>query len=318
MGDIINAGADLLGFGPASKQADAAKSAADAGLTASREATALQKAMYDQTRQDQSPWRNAGSNALAQLSWGMGLPQQQANGLAQQVQPATGTAGSWQTTPGSPGSWFGGEGGSMQGGTPSQQTWVPGTAGTQVEQALSPTQGQFQGQGQQGSLNRNFGAADFQADPGYAFRLSEGLKGLERSAAARGGLLSGAALKGITRYNQDMGSQEYQNAYNRFNSDQSTQYNRLAAMAGLGQTANGVNAAAGQNYANQAGSNMMGAGNAMAAGQVGSANAINNGISQGLSSYQNNQMMNWLKGTPATANMYGSATDIPMQPGGGY
>ena len=49
-----------------------------------------------------------------------------------------------------------------------------------------------------------FGMDQFQADPGYAFRLSEGMKGLERSAAARGGLLSGAALKGIQRYGQDM------------------------------------------------------------------------------------------------------------------
>jgi hypothetical protein len=68
-----------------------------------------------------------------------------------------------------------------------------------------------------------FGAAtpfDFQydqnTDPGYGFRFAEGMKGLERSAAARGGLLSGATLKGVQRYGQDMGSQEYQNAFNRY------------------------------------------------------------------------------------------------------
>jgi hypothetical protein len=44
-----------------------------------------------------------------------------------------------------------------------------------------------------------FGMAQFQADPGYGFRMSEGMKALERSAAARGGLLSGATLKGIQR-----------------------------------------------------------------------------------------------------------------------
>ena len=185
--------------------------------------------MYDQTRADQTPWRDAGTNALAQL-----------------------------------------------------------TSGTS----------------QGGSLMRPFTMSDYQADPGYSFRLSEGMKGLERSAAARGGLLSGAALKGITRYNQDMGSQEYQNAYNRFNQDQSTQYNRLASMAGLGQTANSVNAAAGQNYATGAGNNMTGAGNATAAGQVGSANAWNNGISQGLSSYANNNMMNKL--FPQNGSPWGS------------
>jgi hypothetical protein len=60
-----------------------------------------------------------------------------------------------------------------------------------------------------------FGMDQFQQDPGYAFRLSEGQKALDRSAAARGGLISGGALKAATRYGQDMGSQEYQNAFYR-------------------------------------------------------------------------------------------------------
>ena len=34
-----------------------------------------------------------------------------------------------------------------------------------------------------------FGMDKFQADPSYAFRMSEGMKALERSAAARGGLM---------------------------------------------------------------------------------------------------------------------------------
>jgi len=57
-----------------------------------------------------------------------------------------------------------------------------------------------------------FGMDKFQADPGYAFRMSEGMKALERSAAARGGLLSGANLKNTQRFGQDLASQEYQNA----------------------------------------------------------------------------------------------------------
>ena len=59
---------------------------------------------------------------------------------------------------------------------------------------------------------QKFGMEQFQQDPGYAFRLAEGQKALERSAAARGGLMSGAALKAATRYGQEMGSQEFQNA----------------------------------------------------------------------------------------------------------
>ena len=52
-------------------------------------------------------------------------------------------------------------------------------------------------------------------DPGYKFRLSEGMKALDRQAAARGGLISGNALKATQRYGQDLASQEFGNAYNR-------------------------------------------------------------------------------------------------------
>ena len=61
-----------------------------------------------------------------------------------------------------------------------------------------------------------FGMEQFNADPGYQFRMSEGLKALERSAAARGILSSGQTLKDITRFGQDTASQEYQNAFSRY------------------------------------------------------------------------------------------------------
>jgi hypothetical protein len=82
-----------------------------------------------------------------------------------------------------------------------------------------------------------------QMDPGYGFRLSEGMKALDRQAAARGGLISGAALKGAQRYGQDLASQEFGNAYNR-----------LARLAELGPSSAGVMNSLGQNYATGAGS----------------------------------------------------------------
>lgn len=88
-----------------------------------------------------------------------------------------------------------------------------------------------------GSLSKQFGAGDFNADPGYQWRLAQGQKGIDRSMAARGGLLSGAAVKASADYNQGAASQEYGNAYNRFNQDQNSQYNRLAGMIGTGQHA---------------------------------------------------------------------------------
>ena len=109
-----------------------------------------------------------------------------------------------------------------------------------------------------------FGMAQFQQDPGYAFRMSEGMKGLERSAAARGGLLSGATLKGIQRYGQDLGSQEYQNAFNRYQSERSAQLNPLQSLAGVGQTTANTLGGYGQSYANQA-------------NQLGMTNAANQG-----------------------------------------
>jgi hypothetical protein len=188
----------------AGKQADAANNA-----------TAISDAQYQQTREDQTPWRNAGTIALSQLG--------------------TGTKDG-------------------------------------------------------GEFNRNFTRADFQQDPGYDFRMSEGQKALERSASARGGLQGGGTLKALTRYGQDYASNEYGNAYNRFNNDNTTRFNRLASLAQVGQTANSTIAQAGQANANNASSNALAAGNARASGYVGTANAINSGLNNSMSLYTMNQM----------------------------
>ena len=141
-----------------------------------------------------------------------------------------------------------------------------------------------------GDFQRDFTAADFQKDPGYDFRMQEGQKAIERSAAARGGLQSGGTLRALSRYGQDYASGEYQNAYNRFNSDRDRRFNRLSSVAGLGQTtssqvgtmgANYANSLSGlnQGYANQVGANTMGAANAAGAAGIGAANAWGNTLS---------------------------------------
>lgn len=104
-----------------------------------------------------------------------------------------------------------------------------------------------------GNLVKPFSMADYQADPGYGFRMSEGMKALDRSAASRGGLLSGATMKGAERYGQDLASQEYSNAYNRYVGNQATQRNALAGLTGFAPTAAQQIGAAGTNYANTAG-----------------------------------------------------------------
>lgn len=104
-----------------------------------------------------------------------------------------------------------------------------------------------------GSMARPFSMADFRADPGYAFRLKEGQKALERSAAARGGLLSGGTGAALTRYGQEMGSQEYQNAFKRYQIEREARLAPLQSLAGQGQTTAGTLSSAGQNYATTAG-----------------------------------------------------------------
>jgi hypothetical protein len=163
-------------------------------------------------------------------------------------------------------------------------------AGLSAQNKLLDYMGLTPGAG--GKYAKDFSMQDFQQDPGYAFRLAEGMKALDRSAAARGGMLSGAALRGATRYGQEMGSQEYTNAFNRYQTNRANQLNPLQSLMGSGQTAAGQVANAGQNYANQAGQNYMNAGNARASGYVGSANAWSNAIGNIANSYNQNQMMN--------------------------
>lgn len=122
-----------------------------------------------------------------------------------------------------------------------------------------------------GSMAKNFSMADFEADPGYSFRLSEGLKALERSAAGRGGAASGAAMKGITQYGQNLASQEYQNAYNRYQTNRANLLNPLFNIAGTGRAAAGsLGNIYGQGFGDIAG--------AQASGLVGAANARQQGV----------------------------------------
>jgi hypothetical protein len=160
-----------------------------------------------------------------------------------------------------------------------------------------------------GSLNKPFTYNDMTADPGYAFRLSEGLKGMNATAAARGGLISGSALKAGEQYGQAMGSQEYQNAFNRYQVQRSNILNPLQSLTGAGQTAANVMGSEGGQFGQSAGNNVMGAGNARASGYMGGANAITGGVGQYVN-YMNNQ--DWMKALRPP----GSVSNIPAGFGG--
>lgn len=121
------------------------------------------------------------------------------------------------------------------------------------------------------------GKVDLTEDPGYAFRLAEGIKALNRTSAAKSGIFSGSALKAAERFGQDYASQEYGNAYQRaltkYNADvarEATGYNRLAALANVGQTsANALTNAAGTTGTNIANTAMTGGTNAANAALAG-------------------------------------------------
>ena len=136
-----------------------------------------------------------------------------------------------------------------------------------------------------GTIGAPFTVEQMQMDPGYAFRMEEGLKALERSAAARTGVLSGPMAKGAIRYGQEFGSQEYGNAFNRALALQGARLNALASLYGAGQiAAQQVGQQAGQ-YGTNVGNLLVGAGQARASGYLGQANALSQALGQGALGY---------------------------------
>jgi len=167
-----------------------------------------------------------------------------------------------------------------------------------------------------------------QNDPGYQARLQLGQDAIQRSAAAAGGVVTGGTAQALNNEAQDYASNEYNNVYNRalstyntnynaYNTDQTNQYNKLAALAGSGQTAATTAATLGQNAANseagtvtgtaaQQGQDLTNAGAATASGYVGAANAYSNGLSGASNSLTNLALLNSMSGyggTVPTAGM---------------
>jgi hypothetical protein len=209
---------------------EAASSAGESQAGAAREASALSDAQFQQTRQDQAPFLQAGVRALGKLE--------------------------------------------------SASDYTP------------------------------FGMDQFNADPGYAFRLKEGQKALDAQAAARGGLISGNALRAAVGFGQEMGSQEYTNAFNRYQQERAARLQPLQSLAGVGQTTAANLGAAGAANANTMGNYLTGGAAAGAAGRVGAANAITSGVGTYLNYNQGNNLVNALsrnRTSPTSFNYYGNS-----------
>jgi hypothetical protein len=176
-----------------------------------------------------------------------------------------------------------------------------------------------------GRLTQDFAYAPFDynqnTDPGSQFRMQQGLNAMNATAAARGGLISGNALKAGQDYGQAQGSQEYGSAFNRYlqnyaNAQNTYQMNRnnltqpLQFLTSIGQAAGANQAANIGNFANAQAANITGAANATAAGQVGSANAYNTALGQGVGQLQMNQLINRSSYGAPTANYYDAGGQI--------
>lgn len=190
------------------------------------------------------------------------------------------------------------------------------------------------GTGEKGFLSRQFTEADMKKDGGYAFRQKEGQTGVSNQFAASGGLLSGAAMKALNRFNQDFASNEYGQSYSRFNLDQDAQYNRLMGVQGAGQ--NAANSVAGNSgtIVGQASNAMAGLANSLgqSSAQMGAASnnyynnrmGNNNASANANSAYQTAFGNALSSGAGALAAMYKKGNDsnsnysYPSQNWGGY
>jgi hypothetical protein len=175
-----------------------------------------------------------------------------------------------------------------------------------------------------GSLGKSFdelyGGDKFQQDPSYQFRVDEGVKALDRSAAARGMLQSGATLKGITRFGQREGSQEYQNAFNRYQVERSAKLNPLQSLMGSGQSATNVMTGSTGQFGQNEQANIYNAGQARASGYIGQANALTNALGQ-IAGYASAAPMNKAIMGYYNRNAPGGTGTGPggtFEPGGGF
>ncbi len=292
-------------------QGDSAQSAANSQQQASDAAIAEQRRQYDISRQDLAPYRKVGGQALYKLSDLLGLPSQQ---------PASSRAtpsGAMDVT-----DWARKAGYDLPSGREWDDTELSnldaGGYSGYIRDYLSahPESAASAGgpETQPGFLTRRFGMADRDADPvyqsGLQFGLNEGTKGLNRAAAARGSLNSGATLKALERFGNDYGSTKAADSYNRFVNDQTNIYNRLAGVAGTGQTASNTSAQLGANTATNVGNILTAQGNARGAATIAGGNAMG-GAFNTIGNYygQQNTLDKILAGRNGSSNyppVYGS------------
>lgn len=238
-----------------------------------------QSRQYDITREDQRGYRDVGNQALQALAGGVGIggsagrPAESREAIRARLAPDYTWAG------------YGGNGVDDAGLD----------IATQKEMDYQRAQGYGTAQAATPGVQPDY-AAEAQRDPGYEFGRQQGQQALDRKIAAMGGRVSGAALKAAARFGTDYASSGYNAAYQRGQD----RLNRLAAMAGLGQTATQASAQAGGQATNAITGLITSQGDANAARAMGQGNIWGNAANQ-LSGYYMNQQ----RQTPISNNTYG-------------
>lgn len=308
------AGATLVGTGIG---AISASKAAKKQAKAAKEAISAEERMFERNVQLQEPWRQSGISAQNQLMTLLGLtpPSAPTSALAPQPAPSTAIGGGLggidvnQLSKKEKGviakliSRLNQSAASPAGSLGRIYTQLPSRGESTATAPGQPVGSELQvntASPDFGRYAKEFGMDQFQADPGYAFRMAEGMKALERSAAARGGLISGAAMKGIQRFGQDLASQEYTNAFNRYQAERTARLNPLLSLAGAGQMTAQQLGQAGMQLGQSTGENLMSGANARASGYMGVANALNQGLGSYLNYSQNQNLLKLLRPTTPT------------------
>lgn len=325
-GMIAVAGASLVG---GAMSADAAGDAADAQASGTREANAIQREQYNQTRNDLEPYRNLGSASSNALMRYLGLGTS-AGGKALSAPSLSDIRAQLAQQNQYKGGGFGGNLPEMinVGGTGLDSymmtreqaireiPWVAAMAQStggqsfedynaeldrlaqqQFDQQNSEYQAQLeanrlaQSDPTYGSLLKNFTGEDLQNEPGYQFGLSQGMQALDRRMASGGNYFSGAALKGAQRFGQDYAGTKFNEAYNRDSGNKTRIYNFLSGAVGTGQNAAAMTGNAGTTMANQISMNTTANANAQGAARIAQGNAWSGGFQGAADAFQQNNLL---------------------------
>ncbi len=270
MWSAIGTGAAVLGG--AALSSGSAKKAAKEQAAATRDAIAAEERQFNLNRSDTAPYRQAGQGAVNKISDLLGIGsgvesdpryqavydqlynQRNAEHVAQYGKPLESSQ------------------------DPSLPTYMRGIqreaeAIFRQQNPETPTGGEF---------NKKFTEQDFQDDPvnklGFQFGLDQGTKGLNNMAAARGMRNSGATLKALTQFGQDYAGTKAGESRERFYGDQDRTLNRLAGVAGTGQTATMNNAALGSQSTGRVADLMSAEGNSRGAASIARGNTFNQAL----------------------------------------